>query len=263
VVKSGRFLAVRFLPPLTVLVAGLLVWQGWSMYTHVPAFLLPSPLDIWSAGLADRGEIGANAIPTCETAVLGFLLAVAAGLAIAIAIHFSRLLDLALYPLVIASQTVPVLALAPILLVLLGFTILPRLIIVALICFFPITVNAVDGFRSADPDLLRLMRSFGAGRVRTFWEVELPGSLPFVFSGAKVAVTFSVIGAIFGEYVGSSNGLGYLMTQKQAQFETGALFAAMGALTLIGICLFLAVSLAERILIPWYHDERRHAVHGR
>ena len=224
---------------------------------------MPGPVDIWRAGMDEHELLLTNAVPTLEIAVYGFGLAVLIGLGAAIAIRFSSVLEAAVYPIVIVSQTVPVVALAPVLVVLLGFTILPKLIIVALICFFPIAVNAVDGFHSVDPDLVKLMRSLGAGRWRIFRTVEWPSALPFIFSGAKVAVTFSVVGALFGEWAGSSEGLGYLMTQKESQFDTGALFAAIALLSLIGIGLFAAVSVAERRLLPWYHGDRRgNAVHG-
>lgn len=255
---------VRSVPSLLVLTGALALWQVLTVVRQVPTYLLPGPVDIWRAGVDEHDLLLANAVPTLEIAVFGFALAAVLALVVAIAIRFSPLLEAGVYPIVIVSQTVPVVALAPVLVVLLGFTILPKLIIVALICFFPITVNAVDGFHSVDPDLTKLMRSLGAGRWRTFRAIEWPSALPFIFSGAKVAVTFSVVGALFGEWAGSSEGLGYLMTQKQSQFDTGALFAAIALLSLIGIGLFALVSVAERLLLPWYHgDGRRKALNGR
>jgi len=246
----------RLVPPLALLVAAGVLWQGIVTVEHVPDFLLPGPAAIWQSAVSERDLLLSNAVPTAQIAVLGFLLALVVGFVLAVLIHYSRVLEISLYPIVIASQTVPVLALAPVLVVIFGFTVLPKLIIVALVCFFPITVNTVDGLRSVDPDLIRMMRTLGAGRVRLFRDVELPNALPYVFSGAKVAVTFSVIGALFGEWVGSSEGLGYLMTQQRAQFDTGGLFAAMTVLTVIGVLLFLVVALAERLLLPWYHHDR-------
>lgn len=258
-----RSLLARAAPPLLLLAGVLALWQAIIVARQVPAYLLPGPVDIWRAALDEHDLLLTNAVPTLEIAVLGFLLAVVTGLAAAIAIHFSPAVEAGLYPIVIVSQTVPVVALAPVLIVLLGFTIVPKLIIVALICFFPLTVNAVDGFRSVDPDLVKLMRSFGAGRGTIFRLVEWPSALPFIFSGARVAVTFSVVGALFGEWAGSSEGLGYLMTQKESQFDTGALFAAIALLSLIGIALFALVSAAERLLLPWYHGGRRRALQVR
>jgi putative hydroxymethylpyrimidine transport system permease protein len=183
------------------------------------------------------------------------------GIALAIAIAHSPTLRMAVYPVVIGSQTVPVLALAPVLALILGYTVAPRLIIVCLICFFPITVNTVDGLRSADRELVNLLRTMGASRARIFREVSWPSALPYLFSGAKVAVTFSVIGALFGEWAGSYSGLGYLMQQLQAQFDTAGLFAAIAMLTLLGIGLFLVVALLERLLIPW-HRSRSDSLFG-
>jgi ABC-type nitrate/sulfonate/bicarbonate transport system permease component len=236
------------------LAAGAL-WQLIIVIERVPDFLLPGPAEIWQSGVAERDVLLSNALPTAETAVIGFIVALAVGFVLAVLIHRSRVLELALYPIVIASQTVPVLALAPILVVIFGFTLLPKLIVVALVCFFPITVNTVDGLKSVDPDLIDMMRTLGAGRARLFRDVELPSALPYLFSGAKVAVTFSVIGALFGEWVGSFEGLGYLMTQQRSQFDTGGLFAAMALLTMIGVVLFLVVALLERLLLPWYRND--------
>lgn len=250
----------RTLPPLALLLAALVAWQFAVVLLRVPDYLLPAPLAILRAALDERALLAQNALPTVQIAVLGFAAALAAGTLIAIAIHLSRTVEAALYPVVIASQTVPVLALAPVLVILFGFTVVPKLAIVALVCFFPITVNLVDGFKSVDPDLIRLVRTLGAGKGRTFLAVEWPAALPFLFSGARVAVTYSVIGALFAEYVGSFEGLGHLMTAQQSQLDTAGLFAAIVALSLIGIALFLAVSLAERLLLPWYHGTGRHAL---
>lgn len=247
---------LRLVPPLALLLAALILWQMFVLALHVPDFVLPGPVEVVQSAWRERALLLTNAVPTTEIAVFGFLIALAAGFLLAVAIHLSRAIELALYPIIVASQAVPVLALAPVMLLVLGFTILPRLIIVALICFFPITVNTADGLAAVDPDLIRMMRTLGANRRRILRDVELPGSLPYLFSGAKVAVTFSVIGALYSEYVGSTEGLGYLMTQLQSQFETGALFGAMALLTVIGVTLFAAVALAERLAIPWHRDER-------
>ncbi|HEX6508219.1 MAG TPA: ABC transporter permease [Chloroflexota bacterium] len=260
---AARALA-RYLPPIALLALAVAVWQIVTNARQIPDYLLPGPAEIWRTGLSEHDLLLTNAVPTLQIAVAGFVLALVVGVALAITIYHSRLVEMTIYPIVVTSQTVPVVALAPALVALFGFTILPKLIIVALICFFPITVNAVDGFGSVDSDLVKMLRSLGAGRVRIFHDAVWPSALPFIFSGAKVAVTFSVIGALFAEIAGSSEGLGYVIQQKQAQFDTGALFAAIALLSAIGIGLFAVVSLAERLLLPWYHgDGRRHAVAGR
>jgi ABC-type nitrate/sulfonate/bicarbonate transport system permease component len=151
----------------------------------------------------------------------------------------------------IASQTIPIVVLAPILVVWFGFGITPKLVIVALICFFPITVNTLDGLRSVDPDLVKMMRALGASRLQRLRIVEAPAALPYAFSGAKVAVTVSVIGAVFAEYVGSSEGLGHLINQAQAQLLTARSFAAVVVLSVMAIGLFLLLSALERRVITW------------
>jgi ABC-type nitrate/sulfonate/bicarbonate transport system permease component len=240
-----------------VLALGLFLWQTYVSLARVPDFLLPGPLAIWRAGLAEHSLLAVNAVPTIEIALLGYLLAFGSGLALAFAIRLSHLLRLAVYPLVIVSQTVPVIALAPILVVLLGFTILPKLIVVALICFFPIVVNTVDGFQSVDPDQVNLLRTLGAGKLQILRDVEWPSALPYVFSGAKVAATFCVVGALYGEWVGSSEGLGYLMQQKMSEFDTSVLFAALAILAALGMAMFSVVDLLERVAMPWRRGERR------
>ena len=246
----------RFLPPALLLALALLLWQLVTAVQRVPDWLLPGPLAIARTTFDERDLLLANAVPTLEIAVCGFLCALALGVALAGLIYYSRAVELALYPILIASQSVPIIALAPILAVILGYGMLPKLVLVCLICFFPIVVNAVDGFKSVDPDLVNLMRSLGARGPRIFRDVTLPAALPYIFSGARVAATYSVVGALVGELVGSWDGLGYVMTQKQGQLDTPALFSAMLLLTLIGIGLFTAVSIAERLLTPWRHYER-------
>ena len=245
----------RYLPPLLLLALGVGAWQIVEMLLGVPDWLVPKPSTIWQSTIDEHDLLLQNTVPTLEIAVLGFVLAILLGLALALAIRYSHVVELALYPILIGSQSVPLLALAPILVVLLGYTVLPKLIMVCLVCFFPVVVNTVDGFKSVDPDLVNLMRSLGAGKLRLLREVELPTALPYIFSGAKVAATFAVVGAIVGEWVGSSEGLGYLMIQKQSQFDTAVIFSAMLILTALGVGLFLVVAVAESLLMPWHHGE--------
>ncbi|MGI8650600.1 MAG: ABC transporter permease, partial [Rubrobacter sp.] len=163
----------------------------------------------------------------------------------------SSLAERALYPWLVASQALPIIAVAPVLVTWFGYGQFPKVLIVILFCFFPITVGTVDGLRSVDGDLLRMMRSFGAGRVRTFFMVEVPAAAPFLFAGMRLSVTYCVIGAITGEWVGSSEGLGFLMIQDKNQFEIPRLFAEIALLCAMGVSLFLSVSLLQRLLAPW------------
>jgi ABC-type nitrate/sulfonate/bicarbonate transport system permease component len=257
--RSNRIVwrLVGYIPPIVLLALGVLAWQVIATIKNVPDYLLPKPSLIWQTTIDERDLLLTNTWPTLRIVVFGFLISLSLGVVLAIAINYSTLLERAVYPIIIASQTIPLIALAPILVVLLGFTITPKLIVVFLICFFPIVVNTVDGFKSVDPDQINLLRTLGAGRWRLFRDVQFPTALPYLFSGTKVAATFSVIGAVFGELVGSDEGLAHLMIQKEAQLDTAALFSAMLILSLMGIMMFVAVAIAERLLMPWYHTEKK------
>ena len=163
---------------------------------------------------------------------------------------------MALYPFIIASQTVPIIVIAPMLLVWIGYGLTPKIIVVALISFFPIVVNTVDGMRSVDSDMHKMMRTMGANRWTIFLKVQVPISMPYLFSGLRVAIAVSVIGAVIGEWVGSSEGLGYLMIRSKPQFQTERVFAAIAILSVMGIVLFASIGLLERFLIPWWHKEK-------
>jgi ABC-type nitrate/sulfonate/bicarbonate transport system permease component len=193
---------------------------------------------------------------TFQEVVIGFALALAAGLAVAAILHLSPTLRRALYPLVVASQAVPVIVIAPILVIWLGFGMAPKLVVIALICFFPVAVNTLDGLRSVDPAKVKMMRTLGAGRWDLLRRLEAPAALPFVFSGARVAVAVAVIGAVFGELVGSEAGLGHAIQIATAQLLTARVFAAVLILALMAISLFALVGLLERRLVPWAGKER-------
>jgi ABC-type nitrate/sulfonate/bicarbonate transport system permease component len=199
----------------------------------------------------DRSLLADNAWVTLKEIVLGFACALAAGLAFAVVLHLSPTLRRAFYPLIVASQTVPIIVVAPILVVWFGYGIGPKLAIIALICFFPITVNALDGLRSVDPEAQKMMRSLDASRLATFRRLEAPTALPYVFSGAKIAVAVAVIGAVFGEWSGSSEGLGYLMQFDNAHLETARMFASVAILSAFAIGLFALLAFAERRVVSW------------
>jgi putative hydroxymethylpyrimidine transport system permease protein len=180
---------------------------------------------------------------------------VVVGVAFAVGMHLHRPLRDAAYPLLVASQAIPIVVLAPIFVLAFDYGIGPKLAIVALICFFPITVNLLDGLRAVEPELLKLMRSLGASRLQTLGKVELPGSLPSLFSGLRVAATVSVIGAVFGEWAGADEGLGRLVLIANNQLETPRAYAGIVILTLMAVALFTLVTLAERAACPWNRKE--------
>ena len=247
----------RWLPPVLLVLALVAAWQiaastGFLADTlGLESFLVPSPSEIADVMWQDRSLLADNAWVTFYEIAAGFLVALVVGLAAALALHRSPLLRNAGYPVVVASQTIPVIVLAPILVVWFGYGIGPKLFIIALICFFPITVNTLDGLRSADPLSIRMMRTIYAGGWQIFRRVEAPSAAPYVFSGAKIAIAVAVIGAVFGEWAGSERGLGHLMLQDNAQLLTARLFASVVILSAMAIALFGLISLLERRLIRW------------
>ena len=247
----------RVLLPLAVVLGLLALWQlaaSWDVIADalsIEPFLVPAPSDVADSLWTDRELLAENAWVTVQEVVLGFAIALVAGSAFAIVLHLSDVLRRALYPLLVASQTVPVIAIAPILVVWLGFGLGPKLAIIALICFFPITVNALDGLRSVDPELPRMMRTLDASRIQTLLRVEVPSSLPFLLSGAKIAAVISVIGAVFGEWSGADEGLGHLILVAQGQVQTARVFAAVAVLSVLAILLFGGLALVERRLAWW------------
>jgi ABC-type nitrate/sulfonate/bicarbonate transport system permease component len=247
----------RWALPAIVLAALLGAWQiAASSGTIASAlgledFLVPAPSEIARVLWEDRSLLAENAWVTLKEVVLGFGCALAAGLGFAVVLHLSPTLRRAFYPLIVASQTVPIIVVAPILVVWFGYGIGPKLAIIALICFFPITVNTLDGLRSVDPEARKMMRSLDASRLGIFRRLEAPTALPYVFSGAKIAVAVAVIGAVFGEWSGSSEGLGYLMQLDNGRLETARMFASVAILSAFAIGLFALLALAERRVVSW------------
>jgi ABC-type nitrate/sulfonate/bicarbonate transport system permease component len=246
-----------YLPPVLLLAVFLAVWQCATWLWHIEAYLLPSPSRILSAGIQARGLLSDHVQQTLRETLLGFGLALLSGLALAVAIDLSAWLRRALYPLLVITQTIPMMALAPLLVIWLGYSIWPKVVVVALVCFFPIVVTTADGLQSADPDMLALLQAMGATRHQIFFKVRVPGALPSVFSGVKIAVTYSVIGAIIGEWVGASKGLGVFMLRASNSFRTDWVFAAIAISSLLSMLLFFAVAAAERLALPWYYSAAR------
>jgi putative hydroxymethylpyrimidine transport system permease protein len=246
---AGRSWSVLHALVLLLLLAG--VWELYVDIGGVSPLILPAPHAIAVALYQDRSLLWSNFLVTAEEVLLGILLAAVAALALATAMHFSRLVRSAVYPLLIASQTVPIPMLAPILILWLGFGLAPKLIVIGLVSFFSIVVTTLAGFAAVNPELIKLMRTFGASRRRVFLSVELPSALPGVFTGARIAVIFAVLGAVFAEQAGANSGLGYIFTQSVSQLLTARAFATVVILSAFAIALFVAIGLAERIALPW------------
>jgi len=236
------------------LLLAVLLLAAWELYAGVggvDALILPAPTEIAEAGWRDRALLWDNLVVTAGEVVLGLLAATVVGLGSAVAIHFSRTMRKAAYPLVVASQTVPIPIVAPLLIAWFGFGVAPKVLIVALICFFPITVATVDALRRADPEARKLVRTFDATRAQVFRFVEAPAALPGALSGAKVAVAIALIGAVFAEQAGSSEGLGHLLLQAVPQLETARAYAAVVLLSALALLLFGGLSLIQRRFVRW------------
>src|SRR5579859_157151 len=255
--SSSASLMRRYAPPALLLAALTGIWELYvDLKGSTFSLILPSPHQVADALYHDRSLLWSSFRVTALEVVLGILVACAVGLALAVAIHFSHPFRRAAYPLIVASQAVPVVILAPVLAFWLGFGIGPKLVVVALVSFFSVVVTTVAGLSSVDPDLLKLMRTFDAHRRRTFRLIEVPAALPGVFTGAKIAVAVSVIGAVFAEWNGSSSGLGYLILTSIPQLLSARAMAAVVVLALFAIGLFGLLALLERKTLPWAYEPR-------
>jgi putative hydroxymethylpyrimidine transport system permease protein len=232
----------------------LLLLGGWELYADlsgIDAFVLPAPHAVAQALFDDRALLWSNFLVTAEEVLLGIAVAAIAALVCAVAIHLSPTMRRAVYPLLVASQTVPIPIVAVLLVIWLGFDIAPKLVIIGLVSFFPIVVTTLDALAGVDPELRKLMRTLDASRWRTFRHVEAPAALPGLFSGAKIAVAVAVIGAVFAEQAGSERGLGHLVQQAIPQLLTARAYAAVAVLSAFAITLFGLLSLVERRALPW------------
>jgi putative hydroxymethylpyrimidine transport system permease protein len=237
----------------------LVLFGAWEIYVDAGGadpLILPAPHSVAKAMYTDRSLLWSNFLVTAREVLLGMALAAVAGLGFSIALHFSRTLRAAVYPLLIASQTIPVPMLAPVLVLWLGFGILPKLVVVAVVSFFSIVVTTLAGLAAVDPDLIKLMRTFDASRGSTFRHVEFPSALPGLLTGAKIAVVVAVIAAVFAEWTGASSGLGFLFEQSIPQLLTARAYAAVVVLSVFAIALFALLTMAERLLLPWAFQPR-------
>jgi putative hydroxymethylpyrimidine transport system permease protein len=247
----------RWLLPALLLAALIGAWQlaastgAMADLLGLEDFLVPSPAEIAAALWENRSLLADNAWVTLREIVFGLGCALLVGVAFAVAMHLSGLVRDAAYPLIVASQTIPVVVIAPILLIWFGFGIGPKIVVVALICFFPVTLNVLDGLRSTEPDAIKLMRGLDASRWQIFRRVEAPTALPSFFTGAKIAVVIAPIGAVFGEWVGGSSGLGHLILEDNARLEIAREFAAVAVLSAMALILIGLVALAERRVVSW------------
>ena len=254
--NKNHFLSKSGPPVLTVvLVLGL--WEGAVALFHIPGYLLPPPSGIFVSLIEDFPMFAPHILITMKETLLGILFAIVLGVFIAVLMHVFRPLDKALSPLLVASQTVPILAIAPLLIVYLGFGILPKVFTVVLMCFFPVTVSLKDALKQMDYGYVLLLKSMGANRWDIIREAELPFAAAGFLSGLKVSVTYAVTGAVVGEWLGSDGGLGYLLLRAKNAYMLDRVFAIILLIVLTSLLLFLTTGLAERLLLPYKRAERQ------
>jgi putative hydroxymethylpyrimidine transport system permease protein len=241
-------------PPAALLVALVLAWQAWVTWRDTEPYVLPSPARIGGALVDAAGLLTTHSGTTLLEAIAGLAAGAAAGVALAVLVATVPLARRTLEPLLVASQTIPMIVLAPLLVLGFGFGLTPKIVVVALVSFFPVVVSTVAGLRSADRDLLDLVRSMGADRRQVLRMVLAPGALPSFFAGLRIAAAYAVAGAVIGEYVGGSRGLGIFITRSQASFRTDRIFAAVAVVAFLSVALFAAVDLIARLTMPWQRD---------
>jgi NitT/TauT family transport system permease protein len=246
--------ATHFLYPLAGTLIIILAWHYYVVLFHVPVVVLPTPMQVLHAMAQESKALLEEGWVTALECIYGFALAMAIGIPIAVTMTYSRIANQMFYPLLVASQSIPKVAIAPILLVWFGTGLQSKLAMAFVIAFFPVVVDTATGLRSTSPELLELARSLQCSRLQTFFKIQLPSALPSIFSGAKIAVTLAVIGAVIGEFIGSNEGLGNLLLTANSQLNTPLVWAALIVLSALGMVLYGIVVVAENILMPWAVD---------
>ena len=249
--RGGVGVARRVGPPLVIVMGLVAVWQWYVVAYDVRPQVLPSPLRVVEQGWAHREQLWANTLPTLQVTAVGFAASLGLGWVLAVAVDFSPWLRRALTPLLVVSQTLPIIAIAPLLIIWFGFGLLPKVVVIALVTFFPIAVGLVEGFAAADRNATDLLRSMGASRFEQFRYVRLPGALPRFFTALRIGVTYAVTGAIFAEYVGATAGLGIFMSVQKNSFRTDLVLAAVVVTAVLSLALFALTYAVERLVIPW------------
>ncbi|ORI14488.1 nitrate ABC transporter permease [Rhodococcus sp. 1168] len=249
--------ALRWAMPSVTIVAVLVI--GWQVYVQLSGIrpqVLPSPSRIVAQGWAQRDAIAENAAATLQVTVLGFAVSLVVAWILAVAVDFSPWLRRAVVPLFVVSQTLPIIAIAPLLIIWFGFGLLPKILVIALATFFPMAIGLIEGFAAADRDARALLASMGATRWQQFRYIRLPSSMPRFFTSLRIGITYAVVGAIFAEYAGASAGLGIYMNQQKNSFRTDLVLAAVLVTAVISVTLFLLTYAVERVVAPWAQDSR-------
>ena len=237
--------------PLLATAAGFLVWEAICKAFNVPAYLVPAPSEILKDTLAIGPTVFGHSMATLKTVLLGFVVSIAISLPLAVLLTASPAIASALYPFLVWTQSIPKVALAPILVVVLGSNELPRVVITVLVAFFPLVISSATGLMSVPPELIELSRACKASKWSELWRIRLPYAIPFIFAGLKVAISLAVVGAVVAEFVNADSGLGFLIVTSTAFFKVPVAFGALIILSILGVVLFQLVVIAERVFFPW------------
>lgn len=252
-----RGVAWNVVPVVLAVALVLIAWEIYVQISDTRPTVLPPPSRVFSKGWEFRDLIWSNTKPTLLETAIGFSISVAFATVLATLMDFSSVMRRSIYPVIVASQTIPLIVLAPLMIIWFGFGILPKIILVALITFFPITIGWLGGFNSSDREESNLLKAMGANRWQIFLKVRVPSALPLFFVGFRISITFAVIGAVFAEYAGAREGLGIFMLQQTSAFRTDLVIAAVFVVMSVSILLFLSTYIVERLAIPWYFATRR------
>jgi NitT/TauT family transport system permease protein len=247
---AWRELASRATTPL-IYVAIVAVWEFSARFFKIPSWILPAPSEIVSSASSWAPELAYNSFVTLSETVIGFILGLVLSLPFAVVIAFTTTARRVLYPILLALQSIPKIALAPLVILWLGIGEWPKIVIVVLVCFFPILVNVIAGFEAVPRSMLDLMHSLRASELTTFRRLRVPIATPYLFTGCKIAITLAVIGAVIGEFVAAQEGLGYMILMSTSQAKTPLAFASIVSLTVISVVLFYAIEVVEKRLVTW------------
>jgi NitT/TauT family transport system permease protein len=246
----GRSLG-RMVGQIAVFAAFFLLWEALVRVVGMKPVILPPPTMIFASLIKNWSYLLTNTWPTFVAVTGGFLIAALFGFIIAVGIAYSRRISELTYPFLVAAQVLPKVALAPLFLIWFGFGLTPKVVIAALIAFFPVVINTARGLNSVEPELLQYMKSLGAGWWETFFKISLPWAMPYLFAAFRISITLAVVGAVVGEFVSSDTGLGYVISYANISLDTDIMFAGIFVLSVLGIALFLVVVLIERLCLSW------------
>lgn len=245
----------KYLPSLGFFLFLLVVWEFIVTFSGIKAYILPSPIMIGKALIETYSLLWEHSVQTIIETLQGFALAVLIGFILAMLMELIPVLKSMLYPLIVLSQTIPIMAVAPLLIIWFGYGLLPKVVVVILVCFFPVTVSLVEGLEATDRDMERLLLAMGASPWQIFKIVKLPGSLPSFFAGLKISATYSMMGAVIAEWLGASKGLGVFMIRSMKSFLTARVFASIVVISVLSLVFFGMIVILARVTMPWYYQK--------